>query len=487
MSLIKCPECGKENVSDSAEACPRCGFGIKKYYENKTNKVCVGKEQEGERSVQQEKIKKIGKARYWLKKKKNGMSKSKIAISIIIILVVSFFMILSVHINGKITYQYAIGKYKLGNYVSAENSFSKLGDYRDSKDYLYKCSEKIAQKLFERKKYEEAQKKFESIENYDDKKNYIKQCDMEMALKFYKEKKYEAAKEKFIKLDGYGKSSQYIYKCRAFLAEQMYNQKKYEKAYDNLVDLGCKNYKKIIGKDSKAYKKMLNKCLNAVKDKAHNCFEQGKYTDALDAYNFYYSYKDKERHIDDTSGGLSYDLACAEYNFMMEYKKIKANWYYYSDNADYCQGYINIDDGTIYVSGVNDIKVQEGIYSYNVKTECKKILGKKYYICYLYVPEINMKIENTIEYNDITELVVSIYKEKFYFKSEKYYLSNDKERRYLEKPYVGMTEKQVESSSWGKPDDINKTTYEWGNTQQWCYPNNKYIYFENGVVTSISE
>lgn len=33
MSLIKCPECGRENVSDSAEMCPGCGFGIKKYFE----------------------------------------------------------------------------------------------------------------------------------------------------------------------------------------------------------------------------------------------------------------------------------------------------------------------------------------------------------------------------------------------------------------------------------------------------------------------
>ena len=33
MALIKCPECGKENVSDSAEMCPSCGFGIKAYFE----------------------------------------------------------------------------------------------------------------------------------------------------------------------------------------------------------------------------------------------------------------------------------------------------------------------------------------------------------------------------------------------------------------------------------------------------------------------
>lgn len=33
MALVKCPECGKENVSSTATACPQCGFNIKKHYE----------------------------------------------------------------------------------------------------------------------------------------------------------------------------------------------------------------------------------------------------------------------------------------------------------------------------------------------------------------------------------------------------------------------------------------------------------------------
>jgi len=32
MALIKCPECGRENVSDTAKACPDCGFNISKHY-----------------------------------------------------------------------------------------------------------------------------------------------------------------------------------------------------------------------------------------------------------------------------------------------------------------------------------------------------------------------------------------------------------------------------------------------------------------------
>lgn len=32
--LIKCPECGREGVSDKAEACPSCGYGIRKHFED---------------------------------------------------------------------------------------------------------------------------------------------------------------------------------------------------------------------------------------------------------------------------------------------------------------------------------------------------------------------------------------------------------------------------------------------------------------------
>ena len=33
MALISCPECGRANVSDQAESCPNCGYGIKSHFE----------------------------------------------------------------------------------------------------------------------------------------------------------------------------------------------------------------------------------------------------------------------------------------------------------------------------------------------------------------------------------------------------------------------------------------------------------------------
>ena len=39
MSLVKCPECGKEKVSSTAVACPECGFNIKEYYNKNPEKL----------------------------------------------------------------------------------------------------------------------------------------------------------------------------------------------------------------------------------------------------------------------------------------------------------------------------------------------------------------------------------------------------------------------------------------------------------------
>lgn len=39
MSLVKCPECGRENVSSFAKACPSCGFQIAKYYQKQRSTV----------------------------------------------------------------------------------------------------------------------------------------------------------------------------------------------------------------------------------------------------------------------------------------------------------------------------------------------------------------------------------------------------------------------------------------------------------------
>ena len=54
MALVKCPECGKEKVSDTAEACPECGYGIKAHFERIRREEHVNKILEEKRKAEEE-------------------------------------------------------------------------------------------------------------------------------------------------------------------------------------------------------------------------------------------------------------------------------------------------------------------------------------------------------------------------------------------------------------------------------------------------
>lgn len=68
-------------------------------------------------------------------------------------------------------------------------------------------------------------------------------------------------------------------------------------------------------------------------------------------------------------------------------------------------------------------------------------------------------------------------------------LVDEKAKAKTEGVKIGMTQQQVLDSSWGKPDQINKTTTAYGTNEQWVYGYNSskmnFLYFENGILTSI--
>lgn len=49
---------------------------------------------------------------------------------------------------------------------------------------------------------------------------------------------------------------------------------------------------------------------------------------------------------------------------------------------------------------------------------------------------------------------------------------------------IGMNREQV-VLAWGRPSDINTTTFSRGTHEQWVYSMKSYVYFEDGVVTTI--
>lgn len=54
-------------------------------------------------------------------------------------------------------------------------------------------------------------------------------------------------------------------------------------------------------------------------------------------------------------------------------------------------------------------------------------------------------------------------------------------------PQIGMMQDEVINSTWGKPEDINRTITEYGTSEQWVYSIDRYIYFDDGVVTAIQD
>lgn len=51
------------------------------------------------------------------------------------------------------------------------------------------------------------------------------------------------------------------------------------------------------------------------------------------------------------------------------------------------------------------------------------------------------------------------------------------------KIWLGMTD-DMAKDSWGTPDNNNRSVGSWGIHEQWIYPNNVYLYFENGILTN---
>ena len=49
---------------------------------------------------------------------------------------------------------------------------------------------------------------------------------------------------------------------------------------------------------------------------------------------------------------------------------------------------------------------------------------------------------------------------------------------------IGMTKAQCRKS-WGRPEEINVTTTAYGRHEQWVYNMRSYLYFDDGILTSI--
>ncbi len=92
-------------------------------------------------------------------------------------------------------------------------------------------------------------------------------------------------------------------------------------------------------------------------------------------------------------------------------------------------------------------------------------------------------IDSTPEGRSAYTSKISTAKQQLYDKNE----TTGKTINGKKPPAIGMTAEEVKASTWGSPKEINKDTYSWGVKEQWVYSGYRYIYLEDGIVTSISE
>jgi len=101
--------------------------------------------------------------------------------------------------------------------------------------------------------------------------------------------------------------------------------------------------------------------------------------------------------------------------------------------------------------------------------------------------------ENTVDYSGYGEQEVKEYRDRILNELTPELIASkkaetdakEKAKAKTEGVRIGMTQEQVRQSSWGNPKNINRTTGSYGTHEQWVYGGNNYLYFDNGILTTI--
>ena len=174
MALIKCPECGREKVSDTAEACPECGYGIKAHF--------INQREEKKKQTKEEENFNREEAVILKEKANRGKEIFLRIIWILLLVVVILISVIGISVYLKkhkenderdTAYREAINTFEAGSYEKAMRDFMVLDGYKDSQEYVEKCKVNIPVKKYYNGFYIQAYKEliimspevFESVMN----------------------------------------------------------------------------------------------------------------------------------------------------------------------------------------------------------------------------------------------------------------------------------------------------------------------------------
>lgn len=353
-------------------------------------------------------------------------------------------------------YDYAKKQLYDNNYDVAIEKFKRLGDYADAKSRLEEALYYKAIELYDNEQCEEALEILKNID-YMKSKVYEERCktilDYKSAIEIYDSGKYDEALTVFEHLN-YMDSLQYAEKCNYEIGVELFDNRKYKEAVTYLVK----------SNDKKAYR-FLNKCSQEepqyVYEMAKKYYEKGDVEKALVLFENLKEYQDSEQ----------YKRASALL------KTGQGSWY-----ADNLFLSVEIEGNVIRLYNFPDLYQEKYTLNYN-----PLVINGRMQQDFDLEPGVTVEItEDSVFFLSCKEapcLAISLYSP-----------DKIKEKRTKEKgadintdtkPEIGMTKDQVLNTSWGKPNRINTTENAWGIHEQWCYSGQRYIYFDDGIVTTI--
>ncbi|WP_051207780.1 hypothetical protein [Butyrivibrio sp. AE3006] len=290
-------------------------------------------------------------------------------------------------------------------------------------------------------------------------------------------------------------------------AINLYNNEEYIDAYWNLYWLQKNAF--LVDRKEEIWG-YINDCKNICAEEGHKFFEEKKYDVAKEYFD-----------VSAVSSENTYESdkkVCDYINQLRNY-----TWYYFgitpSSNEELSRVddplEIFVDDEYVYLS--DDYNTEKGIvegqYKYEIdySVEIDEYASKEWYY-----PTVIYKLKNSensvianISTKDGNKFYISSGAEPFFHGDHE--LNNSKEYGQIknqyhewyreaaersakekelaerkEEPRLGMTHEQILASSWGEPKKIVTHEYTWGTFEQWIYPKNRYIYFEDGYVSSIT-
>ncbi|OBZ19053.1 hypothetical protein A8L34_05810 [Bacillus sp. FJAT-27264] len=87
---------------------------------------------------------------------------------------------------------------------------------------------------------------------------------------------------------------------------------------------------------------------------------------------------------------------------------------------------------------------------------------------------------------EVDDLKLSLKPRDYWYESDVEYYQVQEMLNKVD-PTIGMSVNELKKSRWGQPKEINKTTTDYGTSEQWVYSGFRYVYVNDGIVTGIQE